>query len=74
MNGEPLSFPDLVLPNGGLGFSPDRLGESETDYASRWSIIYDTLRALCRKYPGHTPRSSVAAKVWIIGRTYATQI
>jgi hypothetical protein len=75
VTGETIPLPGLALStNRGVGFSPDRFGASETDYASQWSIIYDTLRSLCRKYPGHASRSSVAAKVWIIGRTYATQI
>lgn len=33
-------------------------------------VLYD----LCRKSPGHADHSGVAAKCWMIGRTYATGI
>ena len=34
----------------------------------------DTLYGLCRQNPHHTDHGSVAAKCWIIGRSYATGI
>jgi hypothetical protein len=74
MHRERLRLPDLLPLRKGGGFSSDRFRSSECDFASRWSIVYDTLRSLCRQQPRHTARNVVAAKVWIIGRTYATQI
>jgi hypothetical protein len=68
------SFPDLYPLKKGVGFSADHFRASEAEYASEWSIVYETLRKLCRRYPNHMSRDAVAAKVWIIGRTYATQI
>lgn len=48
--------------------------KSEAKYAKRWSLTYQTLRSLCHDHPGHRSERDVAAKVWLIGRAYATQI
>jgi hypothetical protein len=69
-----LVFPEIFPLIRGAGFSPDRLEASEADYKVRWSLVYETLRSLCREYPRHKSERAVAAKVWIIGRSYATQI
>ena len=39
-----------------------------------WLILDETLYGLCRDNPRHSDIGAVRAKVWIIGRTYATQI
>lgn len=44
------------------------------EYAEEQQILDQTLYGLCRKNPGHSDWGAVAAKVWIIGRTYATGI
>ena len=44
------------------------------DYAEKWQTLDYTLYNLCQKNPGHRTWESVAAKIWIIGRTYATGI
>ena len=44
------------------------------DYAEKWQALDQTLYRLCQKHPDHSTWASVAAKVWIIGRTYATGI
>ncbi|MFO1079319.1 MAG: hypothetical protein U1E23_01645 [Reyranellaceae bacterium] len=36
--------------------------------------MYETLRRLCREHPEHKHYNEVSAKLWIIARTYATQI
>jgi hypothetical protein len=38
------------------------------------ALLYSTLRRLCVEHPGHEERKEVFAKVWLIGRAYATQI
>jgi len=44
------------------------------DYDSRWRLLDDTLYRLCRENHGHSNLEEVCAKLWIIGRTYATGI
>jgi len=44
------------------------------DYAEKWQTIDRTLYELVERNPDHSAWASVAAKVWIIGRTYATGI
>jgi hypothetical protein len=43
-------------------------------YEKDLRLLDDTLYRLCREHPNHTTPSSVHAKLWIIGRTYATGI
>ena len=43
-------------------------------YEETWRVMDNTLYGLCREHPTHTERSSVCAKLWLIGRTYATGI
>jgi exodeoxyribonuclease-1 len=56
------------------GFSIEKFKQAHDDLRQRGSILYGTLRALCRRYPTHSDLNAVTAKVWIIGRSYATQI
>lgn len=44
------------------------------DYAKKWQALDQALYRLCQKHPDHSTWAPVAAKVWIIGRTYATGI
>ena len=39
-----------------------------------WDFANDVLYALCRKHPNHTDHSVAAAKIWLIGRSYAAAI
>jgi hypothetical protein len=44
------------------------------DYEERWRLLDQTLYDLCTANPGHASIAAVVAKLWIIGRTYATGI
>ena len=55
----------------------DDLAEYERachDYELNWKAIDTALYDLCKMYPNHQKRDGVNAKLWIIGRTYATGI
>jgi hypothetical protein len=43
-------------------------------YGAVWKALDDVLYDLCKNHPTHTARGSINAKLWIIGRTYATGI
>jgi hypothetical protein len=42
------------------------------DYQKNWVALNEALYGLCRKYPDHKDIAGINAKLWIIGRTYAT--
>ena len=44
------------------------------DYDQDWAATDKVLYELCRQFPDHQRRDGVMAKLWIIGRTYATGI
>ncbi len=44
------------------------------DYKGKWRATDEVLYDLCQRFPGHGDRGQVNAKLWIIGRTYATRI
>ncbi len=44
------------------------------DYEQNWVALNKVLYDLCRRYPDHQRRDGVNAKLWVIGRTYATGI
>lgn len=44
------------------------------DYTERWALLDQVLYDLCAKHPTHQTAEEVDAKLWIIGRTYATGI
>ena len=50
------------------------LSDSRKEYARGWQAIDWTLYELCRKYPDHEDEAGVRAKLWLIGRTFATGI
>jgi hypothetical protein len=53
-------------------FSLDAYRRAVADYDATWRVTDETLYRLCRQHPGHV--EAVYAKLWIIGRTYATGI
>ena len=55
-------------------FSPEAYRHAVTDYDHTWRTTDQTLYDLCRHHPGHSDQADVNAKLWIIGRTYATGI
>ncbi len=69
-----VQFPALIGRSRDADFSKVRFREAQTEYLKWWSLTYQSLRSLCERHPGHTSENEVAAKVWIIGRTFATQI
>lgn len=50
------------------------LNQAIKEYQKNWRVLDDTLYGVCRNYPDHTDAASVYAKLWLIGRTYATGI
>ena len=57
-----------------MTLSPDHYCRAVADYARTWQATDSTLYDLCRRHPGHKDAGGVNAKLWIIGRTYATGI
>jgi len=57
-----------------VNFSPQQFDEACKDYAANWAALDETLYALCKRHPDHSTAASIKAKLWIIGRTYATGI
>jgi len=41
---------------------------------SLWDLGNKVLYSLCRKHPGHEKADEIIAKIWLIGRSYATAI
>lgn len=57
-----------------MKWSPRRYDELCRQYEDHWSAIDEALYRLCRQHADHRSPNSVNAKLWIIGRTYATGI
>ncbi len=57
-----------------LQFSKKDIMESVDDYKQNWIVVDNTLYSLCKKNYDHDSKNSINAKLWIIGRTYATGI
>lgn len=55
-------------------FSSDAYRRAVADYDRSWRATDATLYDLCRRHPNHADQAGVNAKLWIIGRTYATGI
>ena len=55
-------------------FDGDKYTTAVADYELNWKVMDGALYRLCHENPDHAKRSSVCAKLWIIGRTYATGI
>jgi hypothetical protein len=45
-----------------------------TDYKQNWALLNEILYKMCKDCRFHKNLSAINAKVWIIGRTYATGI
>jgi hypothetical protein len=57
-----------------MNLSLARYREDCKTYEDQWSTLDQTLYDLCHRCPKHDRIDWVNAKLWIIGRTYATQI
>lgn len=57
-----------------MTFSASKYRRTVADYDRFWRVTDEALYALCRQHPGHADRAGINAKLWIIGRTYATGI
>jgi hypothetical protein len=57
-----------------MTFSIADYQDALADYEARWCAIDQELYDLCRRYPDHKDPRGTNAKLWIIGRTYATGI
>jgi hypothetical protein len=55
-------------------FSAGAYRAATLDYQQTWKTLDATLRNLCVAHPTHKESAAVHAKVWIIGRTFATGI
>jgi hypothetical protein len=44
------------------------------DYKQNWALLNEILYKMCKDHRSHKDLSAINAKVWIIGRTYATGI
>ncbi len=54
--------------------SPAAFRRAVAVYERSWRATDEALYELCRRHPGHADQAGVNAKLWIIGRTYATGI
>ena len=57
-----------------MKLSANAYRDAVTDYDRTWRVTDDTLYDLCRRHPGHRAKAGVNAKLWIVGRMYATGI
>lgn len=57
-----------------LQFSKNDYIKAVNDYLQNWDLIDKTLYSLCQKNYTHDTMNSIKAKLWIIGRTYATGV
>jgi len=57
-----------------VSFVAEEYRRAVRDYRQTWRVTDQVLYDLCRNYFSHPERPNVHAKLWIIGRTYATGI
>jgi hypothetical protein len=57
-----------------MPFDRQRYESAHDDYEGNWKATDIPLYRICRDYPQHQNRGGVNAKLWLIGRTYATGI
>jgi hypothetical protein len=57
-----------------VSFPLRRFRAAVAEYEANWRATDDALYDLCRRYPSHKRPAHINAKLWIIGRTYATGI
>lgn len=46
----------------------------DADRGNDWDLGNQVLYDLCEKYPHHTSKAEIVAKIWLIGRSYAAAI
>lgn len=56
-----------------VAIDPDQLDATLAD-APNWALLDNTLYDLCRLHPDHADRTGSNAKLWLIGRGFATGI
>ena len=47
------------------------LDDCAAEFQGDWGLVDEVLYDLCRRYPGHTNRGVVTAKLALVGRVYA---
>lgn len=57
-----------------MTFAIEKYRRAVSDYERFWRATDQALYDLCRHHPAHDDKAGVNAKLWIIGRTYATGI
>lgn len=55
-------------------FSITKYKKACRDYKTNWEAVEIALYGLCKRYSKHQTKNAINAKLWIIGRTYATGI
>ncbi len=55
-------------------FSRVKFDRARQDYRERWALLDKQLYEVCRRYPRHEDLGTVNAKLWLIGRSFATGI
>lgn len=57
-----------------MSFSKAKYKQACAEYAANWEAVEIALYDLCKRHPNHEDQGGVNAKLWIIGRAYATGI
>ena len=57
-----------------MSFSLAKYKRACADYAANWEAVEIALYDLCKRHPDHQDQGGINAKLWIIGRAYATGI
>ena len=57
-----------------MTFDTESYRDACQEYKERWAALDQVLYELCDKYRDHSTLRAIYAKLWIIGRTYATGI
>lgn len=57
-----------------MSFSVTKYKRACADYAANWEAVEIALYDLCKRHPNHQDQGGINAKLWIIGRAYATGI
>ena len=57
-----------------MKFSAEEFNDTCRRYGHTWRLLDKHLYSLCQQHPEHTNLAEICAKIWIIGRTYATGI
>lgn len=57
-----------------MSFSVAKYKRACADYQANWEAVEIALYDLCKRHPTHQDQGGINAKLWIIGRAYATGI